>query len=600
MPNFRHAKYDPLTIELDDPSLVSRPLIYFDPSTTAPTLQNVQAAANAAMASGAILVLQEGVYNFTSGGLLLDRGPDLNRNGVAGLAYTAAFIKGAGINKTIINVGANQKAIWFATPGNVGWFPRVEDLSIIGTGINSNSIGVQIGGRSAVRSDQHNQGFLKNVYIDNVTSGIILDDITTTELDNVTIPRAKYRIEFGYNVDIFLATNCFFNPDNGSIANQTCVITNGSNTITGLFASTLNQIQVGYAVCAPGRFPPGSYVGSINVGGGSVTVVDYNGVAVNATSAGTAVSFFIGRTFCYGRAANTNAGTLYPQEGSPFVSPYWVTQTGAVTQGRIGAGNHEIVNTIINQGEMIIDIPGNSHRNVKLSVYSEAMCMWMRFGQDSLNSGSGNINFQYSHFGQLQHIICPPIRVFCTTPAYSLGVFDCDTDSAPISYPIISAQTFAFGRNNLRWQRNFGIGTTLGYTIEVGEGNVNACRPLIRSSFFGNSPEVGDAIEVKNGGNWHFKGQDGMQINLATANVSMPNPLTFDLDMTGKLFTLYVRGFATRTITFGTYFKNVDGTNLGVVSSGATDTFAVLRFIWHYDEPTNATQFRLQSAVSWV
>jgi hypothetical protein len=566
--------------------------VYIQPtnnSTTDPAV--AQAAADIAAAAGQTLYLGAGTWNFTTSGITSEGGLDVVRGGVAGVAYKALQIAGAGIGKTIINVGASQKAFWYSTPGTTGSFPRIADLSIIGPGVASGAIGIQIGGKSSVRSDLITEIEIERVLIDNVTSGMIFDDATGIRLRTVRVLRAKYHIEIGYNVDgLVMDPDCFWSPDDGYLSRQECVITSSSNSITGLPTAATARLQVGYAVLAPGLFPPGSYVGSI--ASTSVTVVDYNNSAVNATGNGTEVSFAIGRVISYGTTTAATAGTHYPSEGSPFVSPYWSTQWAAGTQGRVGAANHEIRGGF-SQVEMVSDIPGSGTSNIWHSLYVESVGFYSRIGQSDQAIGPQCIAYERCYFGALDTIICAPIRVFYAQPEFRLSVKQCSTDSISLPYPWIEGTTSNYGAYGLSWEDSL-LNTTLGYTLSIGN-TVYSCRPLIATSFYADARR-GDGIESRNGGAWEYHGQDGLKVDLTSADLTIQNPATFNTRMNGKLFTVYSNGITGRTLTFGTYFIDSDGTALGAVASGATGTKMATTFMW--DDA--AVKFRALSPVYWL
>lgn len=572
--------------------------VYIQPtgnSTTDPAV--AQAAADIAAAAGQVLYLGVGTWNFTTSGITSEGGIDLNRGGVAGVAYRALSIVGAGIGKTIINVGAGLKAFWYSTPGIPGSFARIADLSIIGTGIASGSIGIQVGGKSTTRSDLFTEVELERVLIDNVTSAMIFDDVTGIKGKAVRVVRAKYHIEYGYNIDgADWDSDCFWSPDNGSISYQACTITSASNTITGLDAATTAQLQVGYAVLAPGKFPENSYVGSI--ASTSVTVVDYNNAAVNASASGTEVSFAVGRVQNFGTTTAATDGTLYPSIGSPFVSPYWSTIYPAGTKGRVSSANHRFCGGV-SQVESIIECPGNSISNISHNLYFESIGYIGRIGQSDQTLGPQGIEFERSYFGALGTIVCPPIRLLYSAPGMGLAVRKCTTDSAvTLPYPWIHGGT-GYGNYYLVWEDNVSLNTTLGYTLSIGN-TVYSCRPLIKTggAFYAGSARSGDAIESKNGGAWEYHGQDAMKINLTDADVTLPDPGTWNTQQSGKVFTIYCNGVTGRTLTLGSYFLKSDGTAVGTVSSGSTGTTMAVRFIW--DDVSGVYRFRALSPIVWV
>ena len=573
--------------------------VYIQPtnnSTTDPAV--AQAAADIAAAAGQVLYLGAGTWNFTTTGLAIEGGLDLNLGGVSGAGYKALEIVGAGIGKTIINVGASLKAIWYSTPGQPGAFARIADLSIVGTGIAAGAIAIQIGGKSSSRSDLHTDVRLERVFIDNVTSGIILDDVTNLVGVGVRVKRAKYHIEYGYNVDgVDWASDCFWSPDDGSISYQAVTITSGSDTITGIPTATTARLQVGYAVLAPGKFPEGSYVGSI--ASTSVTVVDYNNAAVTATASGTEVSFAIGRVQNFGTTTAATAGALYPSVGSPFVSPYWSTIYAAATQGRVSSANHRFRGGV-SQVESIIECPGNSNSNISHNLYFESIGYIGRIGQSDQTLGPQGIDFERSYFGALGTIVCAPIRLLYSAPGMSVSVRKCTTDSAvTLPYPWISGGT-GYGNYALVWEDNVSLNTTLGYTLSIGNG-VYSCRPLIKTggAFYAGSARAGDAIETKNGGAWEYHGQDAMKISLTDADVTLADPSTWNTQQSGKVFTIYCNGVTGRTLTFGSYFLKSDGTAAGAVSSGTTGTTMAVRFVWD-DVQSGVYRFRALSPIVWA
>lgn len=575
--------------------LVAQPAVFISPTGTVLDPANVQQAGNAAAAAGIPLILGEGTFNFTSGGVVFGTGMNLNRRNTSD-SYKALEIKGAGIGKTIINVGAGQKAFWWANDtGAIGVKPAIRNLSIIGPGIGSNAIGVQVGGRSSVRFDLLELFEIEDVLIDNVTSCVIVDDVSGVRGKGLFFLRFKYGWEWGYNVDNVRLVDSYFTMDSGFVVGQPCVITSGSNTISNLPAACISELQVGYAVSAPGLFPRESYVGSINVSGNSVTVVNHNGVAVNASGNGSAASFFCGRVFNFGISAAATAGSLYPSSGSTFVSPYGSVLFGL--QGRIAASNHYYVDCLINQVEMISDIPGNSHLNIVHTIYTEQSCLLARIGQPSLGTQVSSVVFENCYFGQPQAYVDVPIRVEGIQQQWGITVRGCSTDGAAINYPWVADDTFNYGRPSLTWEQNKGMHTVGAGSVRIGEPNANACWPTINGSFYSNSARKGDSFEIRNsGGNWHWHGQDRILISLAGGSRTLNNPLTYSTDLQGKELIIVVTGQAGNSITLGTYFLRSDGTAFGTVASGATGTRAILNFIWNSD----ANKFVLQAPIAWV
>lgn len=554
--------------------------VFIVPTGTILDTLNAQAAANAAMAAGVSLNFGPGRFNFTNGGIVCDTGPDLVRAGQVSNGYRALKILGAGSGKTIIDLGANRRGFFFANDGTKGSGvkPEVSAISIIGTGIAAGAIAVQVGGRSAVRSDLLLQFTSDDLLIDNVQTGFIFDDVTGIDITNLALLRYKYGFEWGYNVDDVRVT-MLGTSDQGFTLGIACTITNGSNVITGIPASTIAALQVGYAISAPGRFPLDAYVGSIGVS--SITVVNYNNVAVNASAAGTSCSFMSGRTFNFGIATACAAGVLYPERGSPFVSPYWSTVYGL--QGRISASKHDYYG-LINQAQLAMEVPGNSHFLIRNHCYTEQCCALMLIGEAASTTQAQRVGFVDAYLGQPQTFVQAPMTVLCAQQGYTIDIIRCHTDGAGIGYPWFNDPNPNYGRAGLVWEDNSGMFSTLGYNVQIGEANVNACRVQVSGAFYGNSARKGDGFEVKNGGNWRYHGQDGMNIDLAAANVTLPNPLTYSLDQSGKTFTVFVTGFTGRTLTFGSYFLKSDGTALGAVASGATGTFMQLVFTWNSTE----------------
>lgn len=571
-------------------TLVTESQVFVSPTGTTQDRTNAQAAATVAALAGLELVLGAGTWNFTAGGVVIGTGKDLLRNGVAGNAYQALRIRGLGKGVTRINVGAGQKAFFYANDASaIGCYGGVSDLSIIGPGIGSGAVGIQYGGRSAVRSDLLLQMYCENVEFDNLTSCMIVDDVSILSLKSLRLGRFKYGFEWGYNADDVECTDLFAAHDESVLNAATVTITNGSSNIT-VPSGVAARLQVGYNINARGAFPAGTYVGSIV--GTTVTAVNFNGVAVNATANASSASFYCGRVFNFGNRVAPAAGSLYPSQGSTFVSPYWSTIYPAQS-GRLSATNH-FYQGLINEVELVSDIPGNSHANITHRLYTERISQMARISDAAATQQAYSLKWEKCYAGFAERLLAPWIQVFAADMNFGLEIKGCFSDSTPISERWLRCDGF-YGLGRVVWEDN-NLQST-GGQVQFGDANSTfAAQPSIPfgGAFYLGSARKGDAIQPWIDNSWHYYGQDGMEVPLASGSRTINNPATWNLQSKGKEFCVYLTAQGANTCTFGTMFRAVGGGSLGTVAAGATGQKMTLRFHW------DGERFVLQVAPTWV
>lgn len=560
---------------------------------------NAQAAAREAMQSGVPLALAAGDWDFSAGELVADDGPGLypgipTRSGVE---YKALDIIGEGKGITRIRVGPGRRGIFYANiDGRIGKHGSVRALTLIGTGINAGGVGIQMGGRSAVRSDLLENMLIEDVEMDNLTSGLILDDVTCCQLTRPRFGRLKYVYEHGYNVDDFRVDQALYGYNDGALNNVACTITAGSNTIT-LPPGVTPRLQVAYAVSTGTQkcFPRESYVGSIV--GNQITIVDFDGAPRNALANGTSINFFVGRVACFGAGSAGTPGLLYPSIGSPFVSPYWSTLFPA-QKGRIGATNH-FYGGAAGSVERFLDIGGPSHAVIVCETYLERTCEGYEIGDPGATALSpGPIVIQNSYWGFKPVMAAPYINVVSAELTCNLIVRGNFSDSLADDAPWIEALGYGGNGGQITWEDNRLPGTRTGKFMTASD--TFAAFPAVPpgGAMYLGSARKGDAIQPWTTGSWHYAGQDGFFRDLAEGAMTLNNPADrqFGPGLRGKEFTLYLVAGGANGVTLGDAFRAVNGTHLATIAAGTTGQRMILPFTY---EPATG-RFVAKAAPQWV
>lgn len=558
----------------------------------------VQAAARSAALAGQKLILGPGDFLFNTAGINADTGVDeYAGTSFAGRAWRGLEIEGAGIGRTRVRMNVAGAAFrWHAggLSGTTQYGIGISGMSIFGTGIGSGVIGIQMGGVSTTKTDLCERAYIRDVLIDNVTTGIILDDVTNLEYSQLNIRRFKYAWEFGYNVDTVKGIAQYgFNA--GELTNVVVTVTNGSNSIT-VPTATAAILQVGYAISCPTAFPAGTYVGSIV--GTTITAVDYKGTAVNATAGAVAADFMFGRIFNYGaRLLDTVAGTLYPQYGSPFVSPFW-SQSNAATRGRVNANQHEHFGPA-GGIESVADIGGASHFDLTFRIYQERTCAGYVIGDAGSTLQARKITIEKCYVGTPEKLLRPWVHVPVSAADCDLTIRENSCDFATMTQYWCSIPTF--GSNmGLAWENNNlpSSGTTP--TLIAGSNNPSfASVPILSKNqyFYIGSKRAGDGIPARTAvsGNvtWLHYGQDGLQLAL-TGNSTVQNPTDGPYRMTGKQFHVFATCSGAFTLAFGTQFLNTAGAALGTVAAGVAGQKLAVTFVW------DGNYYRAQNTPTWI
>ncbi len=595
MPNFRFSKYDssPQSLAIDDPNKPYQDVLEGStavrvaaPALASQSREVAQAAANVAMAQGSALILGAGTWDFTSGGIVFDTGPV-----ESGSNFYGARVYGEGIAATKILVGAGQRAFTFTANGRNSQNAGVFNLAILGPGIGSGAVGIQFGGISTGNSDLNTRTSVENVQIDNVTSCIIADDVSIFNISDLRLIRYKYGFEWGYNVDDVRIKDLYAGHEQTLLAGAACVITNGSNVITGLGAFVTAGLQVGYAISAPGRFPPGCYVGAITTT--TVTVVNFNNVPVNATASGTQVWFPLGRLFNFGTRVAPTAGALYPSKGSPFVSPFWSTSFPAQA-GRVNATNHEYQG-LANDQELLIDMGGGSHALIRTKLYAERFARLAIYGDPLSDQQPLSQTFENCYFGQNQTVNGSPIVIEANAQEFQLTVKDCFSDSAPIAYPWVICTGF-FGSGRLNWEENNLQASSPGQ-VQFGSADQNfASQPKISygGAMYLGSSRKGDAIQTWINQTWMYYGQDVLEVPLVGGSRTIDFPVSYNILSTGKRLIVRIIAQGANTVTFGAGWFNAAGGAAGVVAAGTTGQ------VMHYEFLFTGSKFIAQNNPVWV
>lgn len=544
----------------------------------------VQAAATLAATTGVPLVLGPGEFNFNTSGVSFNTGVDEYANTpFANRSWRSVRVEGAGVGRTTVRMNVAGAAFrWHAggIPGSNIYGHGISGLTILGTGINSGITAIQFGGVSTTKSDLSERAYIRDVHIDNVTTGIILDDTTTLEYSGLNIRRFKYGWEFGYNVD-FITGNAQYGFNTGEITGVSVNVTSGSNSFT-VPALSASFLQVGYAIICPGAFPAQTYVGSIV--GTTITAVDYRGQAVNATANASAADFVVGRIFNYGaRLLDVVPGTLYPQFGSPFVSPFW-SQSSPATRGRVNANQHRHFGAA-GQIESVADIGGASHFDLTFSVYQERTAGGYVIGDAGSTIQSRKIFIERCYVATPAKLLRPWVHVPVSAADCDITVRENTTDFADMTQYWVSIPTF--GSNmGLAWENNNlpSSGTTP--SIIAGSGNPSfAAVPRLAKNqyYFIGSKRSGDGIVARTGVTgaiaWLHYGQDGFNLAL-TGNATLNNPSDGPYGNIGRPFHVIATTNGAHTLTFGSLFLALNGTPLGTVAAGAAGQKLSVTFVW--------------------
>jgi hypothetical protein len=557
----------------------------------------VQAAARSAALAGVELVLGPGDFLFNSAGINADTGFDeYAGTPFANRAWRGLEIQGAGIGRTRIRMNVAGAAFrWHAggLSGTTQYGIGISGMSIFGTGIGSGVTGIQMGGVSTTKTDLCERAYIRDILIDNVTTGIILDDVTNLEYSQLNIRRFKYAWEFGYNVDTVRGIAQYgFNA--GELTNVTVTVTNGSNSIT-VPAATAALLQVGYAISCPSAFPAETYVGSIV--GTTITAVNYRGIAVNASASAVVADFMFGRVFNYGaRLLDTLAGTLYPQYGSPFVSPFW-SQSNAATRGRVNANQHDHFGPA-GGVETIADIGGASHFDLTFRIYQERTCAGYIIGDAASTLQARKITIEKCYIGTPEKLVRPWVHVPVSAADCDLTIRDNTCDFSTMTQYWCSIPTF--GSNmGLAWENNNLPSSGATPSLIAGSNNpAFASVPILSKNqyFYIGSKRAGDGIPartgVTGGVSWLHYGQDGLQLAL-TGNATLNNPADGPYRSTGKAFTVLATTSGAFTLAFGTLFLNTAGAALGTVAAGAAGQKLSVTFTW------DGNYYRAMNTPTW-
>lgn len=549
----------------------------------------MQTAANTAMAAGVPLRLAAGTYNLNSAGLQANSGVDLGSGAYANQGYKGLEIIGAGAGLTVVNIGGAFSAFRWHTgslTGNSLNLCGIAEMTIIGTGIAQGSCAIQMGGVSAVRTDLIEGAYIRNIVIDNVTSGIILDDVTNLEYIGLRIKRAKYHWEFGYNCDDIHGYSQYgLNVSNLNGVSTTLSTASNSFTVSATVAGLL---QVGYAINFPGYFPAQTYVGSIV--GTTITAVDYKGTAVNALANGSIATgiFMLGRVFNYGaRLLDTVPGTLYPQYGSPFVSPYWSGSIPAA-RGRVNANMH-LHKGVAGQVERISDIGGASHFDLTFSIYQERTNEGYLIGDAGSSLQARQIHVEKCYVGAPNRMLTPWVYVPVTAGDYEITIRKNTTDASDMAQYWFSCPTYGSAQC-LAWEDNNLPSTGIATLMSGGNNALYAATPILGKGqyYYIGSARKGDGIPAKTGNTaWQAYGQDGFAFTIS-GNTTLSNPADGPYNCTGKSFLVNVTSTGAFNFSFDTQFKKVDGTAFTAIAMTIGQKLGV-SFVW------DGTYFRAQN-----
>ena len=560
--------------------------VYVEPRNSSADPANVQAAADAAMAAGVSLILGVGTYDFTTGGIVCGSGPDIYDGDAirSGMEYRALKIIGAGIGLTKILVGAGVKGIHYVDDAGVGKFGVISNLTLRGSGINDDGVGLQLGGLSTTGSDLLENFVVEDVEFDNLTSCMIADDVTCLDVIRPRMGRFKYGFEWGYNVDDVRVTQALFGYNDALLNNVTCTITSGSNAIT-LPAGVTARLQVGYAISTGSQkcFTRETYVGSIS--GNDITLVNYNGVAKNAIANGTSASFFCGRVFNFGASSAGTDGTLYASIGSQFVSPYWnIASSGAYAaqRGRISATNHTYEGAA-GSIERLMDIGHSSHSCITSRVYVERVCEGYEISDPGVTGASpGPITIENSYWGFKTSLVAPFINIVCDDFDCYLIVRGNFSDSASDNEPWIECAGYAANGGQIAWEDNKISGTRTAKFLSASD--TFASQPVVPTggAMYVGSARKGDAIQTWINAAWFYAGQDILKIDLSTGAKTVSNPAgqLYGSQNHGKEFTLLLLAGTGNALTLGNTFIGTNGSALGTIAAGTTGQTMTLAFTY--------------------
>jgi hypothetical protein len=578
------------------------------PTGTSNDYTTMQAAATAAMDAGVNLILGPGTFNLPTTGLLFNDGPVGSSAAFKGLQV---YGQGSGITKIVI--GDSVTGMTWGTYGGPSFTmfnAGLHGVSIIGPGITGSAIGFQVGGTTAVSSEDFQQFEFTDVVIDNVRTCAIFDSAFNIRGTQFFFLRYKYGFEWGYNVDCVYLMGLMGLDDSAVTGVTVSGVTNGANTLT-VPAACAARLQVGYAInlyrdgTTTAVFPSKSYVGSINTSTNQITIVDYKGTAVNATlAAGTATTatFMVGRAFNYGAMRlDTAAGTLYPQYGSPFVSPYWdvySSGTYAVARGRVSADAHDIQCDVI-MNEFVADIGHSSHFNIKFrQMHEERLCGGYLIGDAASTICPRGLVWEDCYpQGQNGYSLTPWVWVQSTSGS---GV-DCEIDIHGCHADFDAVQPYLqvakFGTPRITWENNnLPMSSTNPNVILYDTGTYGAKYQLTGfQALYAGSSRKGDAkptITTSGSYAWNFMGQDGFKFT-TSGNLTLPNPAYFANDQ-GKLFVVTVTAGGAHTMAFGSQFKSASGGTLTVAGTATTGQFLIAVFLW------DGTYFWCQNTPTWT
>lgn len=570
------------------------------PSGTTDDSPTIQSGVVAAIEKGVQLKLSSGDWYINSADIVCPGGVQL------GNTYKALSVLGSGSGETIVHLSAGRKGFWWHSAGqtlNALVSGSLKSMSIIGPGITSGCVGFQVGGAEVGRSNLHTNFSFDDLIIDNVTTCAIFDDTTIIKGTSCLFKRCKYGIEWGYNIDNVSFENFQVGNNNSILAGATVSgITSGQPTFT-VSSAVAAELQVGYAISLFNSlgvpvFPKGTYVGGIV--GTTITATDYAGNNVNATLAsGTATSatFVVGRAFNFGaRLLDTLAGTLYPQYGSPFVSPYWSVSSPA-TRGRNNANSHKYFGAV-SSCEMVADIGGTSHFDLEFHVYDERVTEPYRLGDVGQTILPRNLKWRGCYPNSSSVQLSPWVNCLSTSGVdCEISIKECSTDNQAATYPYLQVATYD-GNLKVEWEsNNLAMAGTNPNVVLWSAGNYGAKYQLAayKTLYAGNARHGDAVVPVTLGGAyaWNFCGQDGLALTLS-GNATINNPAAGGTTCPGKSFTVKATLSGSYSITFDTQFKALNGANLGTISAGTTGQKLVADFYW------DGAYFWCRNTPTWV
>lgn len=193
---------------------------------------------------------------------------------------------------------------------------EIGGMSIIGQGLtNDANVGLQLGGVSVDATDILIGTKLHNLRIQNFATAIAADDNTATMMERVVLEGYKYGIEFGFNCDAWIISQCRF----GSVSvpsGLACTTVNASATVTLTGGNNTTKIRAGMSIKAA-NFAKGTTVLSVD----SSTVFT---ASTNATAGSADTLYFTqGIALSYGRGPFAPAASVTGSGNPMLITSNW-------------------------------------------------------------------------------------------------------------------------------------------------------------------------------------------------------------------------------------------------------------------------------------